>query len=208
MTRPVLLAALALLAGCGSIGDTEVLARIVDMKADRATPLFMNGGHCSQATNTLTFYPADGIRLSLTAFEGRPAELAMALELGAARTFAFTAPTATSTMVPGTTPVTEVLPTFSHVPLPSMQRVANGPEDLMSGPPPGLSYPRATATMRIVPIDAYLFAASWGLSRDVDRPPKYRLQLPDAIANGRRVTFAPIEMTLRDITYSHDLCLR
>ena len=207
-SRSALLAVLALLTGCATVGNTVVHAHIYDMNADGATLKFSNGGHCSRASNSLSFLPGEGVMLTLDDYEDQPATLRIRIDLGVSRTFAFAAQFATSTLAPGAPPVVEVLPLIKHTPAAIPRYIVNTAVSVMSGPAPDAVDISPNKAIAPKPITNQLFDADWELETRVTRPAQYTLQLPDAIVNGRRVQFAPIRMTLREVTYTHDQCLR
>jgi hypothetical protein len=141
-------------------------------------------------------------------YENQPATLRIRIDLGVSRTFAFAAQFATSTLPPDAESVVEVLPLIKHTPPGVPRSVVNTAVTVMSGPSPEAVYISPNKSIAPKRITNQLFDADWELDSHVTRPAQYTLQLPDAFVNGQRVHFAPVRMALREITYTHDQCLR
>jgi hypothetical protein len=78
----------------------------------------------------------------------------------------------------------------------------------LSGPAPNSPIAPPTPLRKTEFLTSRVYDADLRLGDQVGANARFTLQLPDAIVNGQRIAFQPIDMIRRELRFTHDACLR
>ncbi|MFZ6754686.1 hypothetical protein ACO0KY_15060 [Undibacterium sp. Dicai25W] len=179
---------------------------IHELKSDDGQVTYTPPDHCSTPAYSINYRPGNGVSMRLLNDQGGDFYATIYLDLKVNTHFAFTSSTVKVRTVNGTQSMDTVLTNFSYTERPSGKNLQVLPTNGISGPAPNTPFTYPSPYYATSYATEYSFITSFiAQTHGVNR---FTIQLPDAVVNGQAVTFAPIIVARKELSYYHSACLR